>query len=337
MLAVGMGRFAARLIKVVVFMSIIHQKVSFVMVEADQAGQRIDNFLSSRLKGLPRSRLYRLLRKGEVRVNKGRVKPEHRLESGDVVRIPPVKLPTPTELGQVSSSLALNLERAILFEDAEWLVLNKPAHLAVHGGSGESLGLIEALRQIRADRAGENLELCHRLDKDTSGCLVIAKKRGALKRFHEGLRNKKLEKNYAALVIGRWPKGLDRVDAPLLKNVLQSGERMVCVDKEGKASQTLYKVKRQITDYCLLDVQPITGRTHQIRVHCKAAGYPIVGDPKYGNDEINKRLRQQGYKHLFLHALSITLPMDGHMKVVSAPLPASWSPLIDDVADGSQY
>jgi 23S rRNA pseudouridine955/2504/2580 synthase len=209
------------------------------------------------------------------------------------------------------------------------LVLNKPAHLAVHGGSGESLGLIEALRQIRANRVGENLELCHRLDKDTSGCLVIAKKRGALKRFHEGLRNKKLEKNYAALVIGRWPKGLDRVDAPLLKNVLQSGERMVCVDKEGKASQTLYKVKRQIKDYCLLDVQPITGRTHQIRVHCKAAGYPIVGDPKYGNDETNKLLRQQGYKHLFLHALSITLPMDDCMKVVSAPLPASWSPLID--------
>lgn len=219
MLALVMGRSSACLKKVVVFMSVTHQKVSFVTVEADQAGQRIDNFLSSRLKGLPRSRLYRLLRKGEVRVNKGRVKPEHRLETGDLVRIPPVRLPAPSEPGQVSPSLTLTLERAVLFEDAEWLVLNKPAHLAVHGGSGESLGLIEALRQIRANRVGENLELCHRLDKDTSGCLVIAKKRGALKRFHEGLRNKKLEKNYAALVIGRWPKGLDRVDAPLLKNV----------------------------------------------------------------------------------------------------------------------
>ncbi|MBT8149214.1 MAG: 23S rRNA pseudouridine(955/2504/2580) synthase, partial [Gammaproteobacteria bacterium] len=232
-------------------MSISHHKVAFVTVADEHAGQRIDNFLASRLKGLPRSRLYRLLRKGEVRVNKGRVKPEYKLASGDLVRIPPMQLLDASEPAPVSAALAARLHSAVLYEDSEWVVINKPAGLAVHGGSGESLGLIEALRQVRAGQPAENLELCHRLDKDTSGCLVVAKKRAALKRFHAALRDKQLQKHYLALVVGHWPRGLDVVNAPLQKNVLRSGERMVCVDKAGKPSKTLFSVVQRVGQYTL--------------------------------------------------------------------------------------
>lgn len=306
----------------------IYSKVSFLTVEADQAGQRIDNFLSSRLKGLPRSRLYRLLRKGEVRVNKGRVKPEYRVEEGDSVRIPPLDLPAETAVPALTTRLAQLLAESILFEDAEWLVVDKPNNLAVHGGSGQSLGLIEAMRQLRDDC--RYLELCHRIDKDTSGCLVIAKKRTALKRFHAALREKRLEKNYLALVVGRWPRAVDFINAPLKKNVLQSGERMVFADKDGKLSQTRFKIEQAFGDHTLIQAQPVTGRTHQIRVHTKIAGFPIVGDVKYGVDAVNKAFRDRGYKQLFLHARSITLPKaESGFLTIESPCPQSWVELMD--------
>ncbi|NNC54168.1 MAG: RluA family pseudouridine synthase [Pseudomonadales bacterium] len=314
--------------RIAVFMSIIHHSVRFVTVEAEQQGQRIDNFLAARLKGLPRTRLYRLLRKGEVRVNKRRVKPEYRVVEGDNVRIPPVQLPAEGEARPAGSQLLALLERAIVFEDEQWMVVNKPAGIAVHGGSGESLGVVEALRQLpgRADAA--RLELCHRLDKDTSGALVLAKKRAALKRFHQALREKQLQKHYLALVHGRWPASLARLNAPLQKNVLQSGERMVRVAAEGKPSETLFSPLQQIEGCTLLQVQPVTGRTHQIRVHCQAAGYPIVGDPKYGDSALDRPLKARGYRHLFLHARSITLPDADSFRRVQAALPDCWSGLV---------
>ncbi|MBT8138938.1 MAG: RluA family pseudouridine synthase [Gammaproteobacteria bacterium] len=309
-------------------MSIIHHPVRFVTVDEEQQGQRIDNFLAARLKGLPRTRLYRLLRKGEVRVNKRRVKPEYRVAAGDSVRIPPVQLPSEGSAPPAGSQLLAMLERAIVYETAQWMVINKPAGIAVHGGSGESLGVIEALRQLPDREDLARLELCHRLDKDTSGALVLAKKRAALKRFHQALREKQLQKNYLALVHGRWPASLTRLNAPLLKNVLQSGERMVRVDAAGKPSETLFEPQQQIARCTLLRVQPVTGRTHQIRVHCQAAGHPIVGDAKYGDATLDQPLKAEGYKHLFLHAHSITLPETESFRLVHAPLPAAWSGLV---------
>ena len=210
--------------------------VQWVEISGEQAGQRVDNFLLSRLKGVPKSRIYRLLRKGEVRVNKGRVKPHYKLESGDELRIPPVAVAQRAGSdAAVSSQLLELLDESILFEDDHWLIVNKPAELAVHGGSGLSFGLIEAMRQLRPDC--RSLELCHRLDKATSGCIVLAKKRSALKRFHAALREKRLDKVYNALVVGRWPQAIDAVNVPLQKNVLQSGERKVFASAEGKVSQ----------------------------------------------------------------------------------------------------
>ncbi|MGB5324507.1 MAG: RluA family pseudouridine synthase [Pseudomonadales bacterium] len=313
-------------------MSITPGKVSFVTVDDEHEGQRIDNFLATRLKGLPRARLYRLLRKGEVRVNKRRVRPEYRVVAGDNVRIPPVHLPAPGEIALAGAGLLAQLEQAIVFEDAQWLVVNKPAGIAVHGGSGESLGVVEALRQLpRLAGAQQPLELCHRLDKDTSGALVLAKKRTALKRFHAALREKQLEKNYLALVHGHWPASLQVLNAPLQKNVLRSGERMVRVDKAGKPSETRFEIRKRFDRYTLLGVQPVTGRTHQIRVHCQAAGHAIAGDPKYGDAESDRALRALGYRQLFLHAHSITLPEPEGLHSIEAPLPTSWQPLVEPI------
>lgn len=303
--------------------------VRFVTVDDDHAGQRIDNFLAARLKGLPRSRLYRLLRKGEVRVNKRRVRPEYRVAPGDSVRIPPVHLPEAGETARAGAGLLETLEKAVLFEDADWLVVSKPAGIAVHGGSGASLGVVEALRQLPRFASTRQLELCHRLDKDTSGALVLAKKRSALKRFHQALRDRQLEKHYLALVHGHWPQSIRSINAPLQKNVLRSGERMVRVDKAGKPSETKFATLQRLDRYSLLAVQPVTGRTHQIRVHCVAAGHPIVGDPKYGDAALDRALREQGYRQLFLHARSISLPGEQGMHSVAAPLPESWQPLVN--------
>ena len=297
-----------------------------VTIDADHAGQRLDNFLMARLRNLPRSRLYRMLRKGEVRVNKARVKQSYRLIEGDVVRIPPVKISPKPVLPGVSPQFERLLSESILFEDDQLLVINKPAGLAVHGGSGLSLGLIEALRQIRSEC--KFLELVHRLDRDTSGCLVVAKKRSTLLACHAALRDKKAKKTYMALTTGRWPMGLDVINAPLRKNVLQSGERIVVAAADGKPSETRFQVVQAFADLSLVKAMPITGRTHQIRVHAKVAGHPLCGDPKYGHQETNQILAGRGYKGLFLHATAIDIAYGEGQLQVECDLPSHWKTLL---------
>ncbi len=294
--------------------------VRFVEIAADFDGQRIDNFLRTELKGVPKSLIYRILRKGEVRVNKKRVKPEYKLQGGDLIRIPPVRVAERAEAPKPSDNLQRVLEDSILYEDKDLIVVNKPSGLAVHGGSGVSLGLIEAFRQIRPEC--HFLELVHRLDRDTSGCIMIAKKRSALKFMHEALQKSRITKIYNALVDGAWSERKRRIDAPLRKNELKSGERVVKVQSDGKACLTEYKVLRRFGRLVtLVEARPITGRTHQIRVHCQFAGHPIVGDEKYGTDQTNRRMRDEGIKRLFLHAAELRIPLPGGGRmVIKAPL-----------------
>ncbi|MDY6891008.1 MAG: 23S rRNA pseudouridine(955/2504/2580) synthase RluC [Pseudomonadota bacterium] len=296
------------------------QRVRYLEVEADQAGQRVDNFLRTALKGVPKSMIYRILRKGEIRVNKKRVKPDTRLESGDRVRIPPIRTAQRGEAVPVGQGLAHHLENAIVYESDGLLVLDKPAGLAVHGGSGVTLGLIEALRQVRPEC--RFLELVHRLDRDTSGCIMVAKKRSMLRYLHAALREHKVRKIYQALVVGRWPARCKRVDAPLQRMELKSGERIVRVDPAGKPSTTVFNVVQRFADLAtLVEARPLTGRTHQIRVHTQFAGHPIVGDSKYTPDEHNDRFHSLGLRRLMLHAarLELVLP-EGETLRVAAPL-----------------
>ena len=278
-------------------------KVQFVEISADHAGQRIDNYLMCQLNGIPRSLVYRIVRKGEVRVNKGRIKPEYRLKEGDTVRIPPVQQAEKKEPGKVSNKVLQQIESRILFEDKRILVINKPSGLAVHGGSGLSYGLIETIRQLRPN--DKNLELVHRLDRDTSGCLIIAKKRSALRRLHEQLREGSLDKRYLTLLKGKWQGRSKWVNAPLLKNVVKSGERLVFVDPKGKEARTQFIPKSVGENASLMTVKLDTGRTHQIRVHAQHLGMPIAGDDKYGDDDFNRQLKSKGMKRLFLHAFSL--------------------------------
>ncbi|CAH9055221.1 Ribosomal large subunit pseudouridine synthase C [Pseudoalteromonas holothuriae] len=276
-------------------------KVSFVTITEDQEGQRVDNFLVTHLKGVPKSAVYKILRKGEVRVNKKRVKPVYRLQIDDLVRIPPIRTAereefVPRNLDKVSA-----LEDAIIFEDKYLIVINKPSGMAVHGGSGLSYGLIEALRALRPEE--KSLELVHRLDRDTSGCLLISKRRSILKGLHEQLREKTMEKNYWALVTGEWAAKIKNVTEPLRKNTLQSGERVVRVDEEqGKASHTRFRVLERFSDCTLVQASPVTGRTHQIRVHTQCKGHPIACDDKYGDQVFDSKMRSRGLGRLFLHA-----------------------------------
>ncbi len=278
-------------------------KVQFVEISADHAGQRIDNYLLCKLKGVPKSMVYRILRKGEVRVNKGRIKPEYRLKQGDLVRIPPVRQSEKKTGGKASDAVLRDIESRILYEDKRILVINKPSGLAVHGGSGLSYGLIETLRELRPN--DKQLELVHRLDRDTSGCLIVAKKRSALRRLHEQLREGSMDKRYLALLKGKWEGTSKWVDAPLLKNVIRSGERLVFVDEKGKDARTQFIPFSVAKEASLMEVKLDTGRTHQIRVHAQHLGYPIAGDSKYGDDEFNRELKKIGLKRLFLHAFSL--------------------------------
>lgn len=303
-------------------------KVQLVEITEDMCDQRLDNFLIARLKGVPKSRIYRIVRKGEVRVNKGRVDVNYRLLAGDVVRIPPVRVAEKTEEMFVGQNLKDALENDILFEDDGFLVLNKPAGFAVHGGSGLSSGIIEGLRQIRPD--AKFLELVHRLDRDTSGCLLIAKKRSVLKLLHEFFRDDQVQKTYLALLAGQWARKKLVVTAPLLKNVSKGGERMVVVSQSGKEAETLFRRIKTFNDATLVEASPKTGRTHQIRVHAAFLGHPIVGDDRYGSDELNRKFKARGYKRMFLHAQQVTFkhPITGDTLTIVAPLPRQLEALL---------
>ncbi len=301
-------------------MTQIHQQVQLLTIEAEHDGQRIDNFLKTQLKGVPKSLIYRILRKGEVRVNKKRIKPEYKLCTGDEVRVPPVRVAEKNELPSANLGSIQRLESQILFEDDAMIVLNKPSGMAVHGGSGLSFGVIEGLRALRPE--ARFLELVHRLDRDTSGVLLVAKKRSALRSLHEQLRVKTMRKQYLALVRGQWQPHVKVINAPLRKNDLQSGERVVRVSSDGKPSETRFRIARQFAEATLVECSPITGRTHQIRVHTQHAGHPIACDDKYGEAAFDEKMRAQGLKRLFLHAwkLSFTHPADDREMQVEAPL-----------------
>lgn len=295
--------------------------VQWVEVGEGQSGQRVDNFLITRLKGVPRTLVYRIVRKGEVRVNKKRVKADYRLETGDMVRIPPLKLAPREAVKQVSEGLRNLLAGSVLVEGPGWLVLNKPAGLPVHGGSGVKIGLIEALRQVREDL--DFLELVHRLDRDTSGCLLLAKSRPALLALNDSLKRQQMDKQYLALVAGRWPARREFVSARLDRFDAGNGERRVRVDAAGKVARTRFAVRESFPKATLVAAEPVTGRTHQIRVHAAHAGHPLLGDDKYGSREGGALARHLGLTRLFLHAESLTFPepSSGRPVQIRAPLP----------------
>lgn len=302
-------------------------QVMTLSIDEDQAGQRLDNFLIALLKGVPKSKIYNVIRKGEVRVNKGRIKPEYKLMAGDSVRVPPIRTAEAGTVAKASNQMMTLLAKSIVFEDDGLLIINKPPGLAVHGGSGVTLGLIETLRQMRPD--ARHLELVHRLDRDTSGCVMVAKKRSYLRHLQAALRDKSagavggITKVYQALVIGEWSKRFNQVSVPLLKTEVAGGERVVRVHPEGKPSLTEFKLLQRFNGFSLVEARPITGRTHQIRVHAQYGGCPLVGDEKYGDDEINASMRDVGIRRLFLHAFSLTftLPESDEPIYVEAPLP----------------
>jgi len=304
-------------------------QVQWLEIGEEHAEQRLDNFLISFLKGVPKTRIYRIVRKGEVRVNKGRVDVSYKLAIGDVVRIPPVRVAERADAVIVPPTLKYSLESHILYEDEGFIVLNKPSGFAVHGGSGVNSGVIEALRQIRPQQ--KFLELVHRLDKETSGCLLIAKKRSVLKVLHELFRGDGIQKTYLALLAGQFKRKKQVVDVPLLKNVNQGGERMVTVSQAGKAAETLFTRLKAFADATLVHAAPKTGRTHQIRVHAAWLGHPIIGDDRYGEAELNKDFKKRGYRRLFLHAeqLRFAHPVTGAPLHFVAPLPDDLQALLD--------
>nr|WP_297461885.1 23S rRNA pseudouridine(955/2504/2580) synthase RluC [uncultured Halomonas sp.] len=294
--------------------------VQWVEITDAQSGQRIDNFLRTRLKGAPKALIYRIVRKGEVRVNKKRIKPDYRLELGDLVRIPPLRLAPEEAVREVSDNLRNLLAGSVLVEGPDWLVINKPSGLAVHGGSGVKIGLIEALRQVREDL--DFLELVHRLDRDTSGCLLLAKSRTALVTLNAALKQHQMEKRYLALVEGRWPARRDFVSARLDRFEAGNGERRVRVDANGKVARTRFAVRESFPHVTLIEAEPVTGRTHQIRVHAAHAGHVLLGDDKYGGRESQRQSARLGLERLFLHAASLSFPepTSGRPVRIKAPL-----------------
>lgn len=280
-------------------------KARNLVIDEELAGQRIDNFLFNQLKNVPKSRIYRMLRGGEVRINKKRIKPSYKMQLNDVIRIPPVWIEASSNINKKpGSNLTKLLLDSIIFEDNRILVINKPAGIASHGGSGISFGVIEILRAAREDL--KKIELVHRLDRDTSGCLVLAKRRSALRELHKLAYYGKILKKYLLLVKGQWKSGERVVELPLFKNQLQSGERMVIVKEDGKKSKTIFRPVKIGEHVSLLEAELKSGRTHQIRVHISSIGYPIAGDEKYGDKEFNHKIRDLGLKRLFLHAEKIS-------------------------------
>lgn len=309
----------------------IRKEVTFKEVTPEEAGGRLDNYLIRELKGVPKSMVYRIIRKGEVRVNGGRTKPEYKVMSGDRIRIPPVRVSdAPVALPSPRLDKVAALENAVVYENDGLLVLNKPAHIAVHGGSGVEYGVIEALRALRPEL--RYLELAHRLDRETSGCLIIAKKRSALRFLHEEFREKELSKQYLALVPGVFNKRGCTVRAPLERITLATGERIVRVNENaGKPSVTEFRVRQAFRDATLLECFPKTGRTHQIRVHLAHLGFPILGDEKYGRRENDAPFVSLGLSRMFLHAEKITFqdPAVGKTVTVTAPLPPELQALLE--------
>ena len=295
-------------------------KVQQREIDSETAGQRLDNFLLGQLKGVPRSHVYRLIRSGQVRVNSGRAKAAYRLQAGDRVRVPPVAVKAPAVPVATPENLDWLADR-IIHEDSRILVVDKPAGLAVHGGSSISLGVIEALRLLRP--TAKDLELAHRLDRGTSGCLLLAKRRSALRVLHELLREGEVDKRYMTLVKGRWPEDAVTIDAPLVTRRV-GGEARVKVDPSGKEAQSSFRLLERFGKTAsLLEVSIATGRTHQIRVHAAHAGHPVAGDERYGDDDFNAYARTFGLRRMFLHAhsLSFTWPETGEEFNASVPLP----------------
>jgi 23S rRNA pseudouridine955/2504/2580 synthase len=309
--------------------------VKTLLVDEESAGQRLDNFLLRHLKGVPKTHVYRIIRTGEVRINKGRVNADTRVQTGDMVRLPPVRVATV----DASAPVAPGREFPVLMEDEQMMAIDKPAGVAVHGGSGVSFGVIEQLRQARP--GARMLELVHRLDRDTSGVLLVAKKRSALTRLQDQFRDRETGKTYMALVKGQWPSNKKVIDLPLQRYLIPNGagegERRVRIahkdDTNAQRAITLVRVSRLVGDYSLLEVTIKTGRTHQIRVHLSSQGYPIVGDDKYGDFELNKRLAALGMKRMFLHAwrLQFIHPQTGRSETVEAALPDELQSFIDHV------
>lgn len=317
--------------------SVKQRQVRQLVAANGDEGQRIDNFLMRILKDVPRSLVYRILRTGEVRVNGGRVKPDHRLAAGDKVRVPPVTTKPREQNDAPSKSLRDFIASTVIHEDRDLIVINKPAGVAVHGGSGLSHGVIEVLRALRPD-LGE-LELVHRLDRDTSGCLVIAKRRAALRELHRSLREREMQKHYRALVVGRWPFGRKTIDLPLKTNLKQGGERVVRVHPDGQHAVSSFEPLQHFGKLAtLLDVSISTGRTHQIRVHSAHAGHPVAGDEKYGDRERDRLLKPHGLNRMFLHAYSLAFQQPGTSKLftVSAPLSSELEAVLESLAAESR-
>ncbi len=303
--------------------------VRMVSVAEDRDGQRIDNFLAGQLKGVPKSLIYRLLRTGQVRINGKRAKPDTRVAAGDDVRIPPVRTAMPAVTGTPPKAQLQRIEDAIIHEDRDFLVLNKPSGVASHGGSGIDFGAIELLR---AARPGDTLELAHRLDRDTSGVLVLARRRSALTALQALIRDGEITKQYLALLCGRPGRTKFEVNAPLRKSILQGGERMVRVSEDGKPALTAFRVIETFASASFAEVTLYTGRTHQIRVHSQHAGHPVAGDEKYGLRECNQQMRKSGLRRLFLHAARFEFALADKTHSFSAPLPAELAAVLDALA-----
>jgi 23S rRNA pseudouridine955/2504/2580 synthase len=307
--------------------------VRHVEIDSENQGQRLDKVLGRLLSGVPRTRIFRLIRRGEVRVNGKRASPEQRLGLGDSLRLPPVREALPNEPKRVPAALMASIERAVIHEDDRLLVIDKPAGVAVHGGSGMAFGIIEALR---ASRPQQTLELAHRLDRETSGVLLIAKRASALRELHALLREGQVQKSYLVLVAGRWQLGHKKIDAPLRTDLRVGGERTVKVDERGKQSLTEFKlIEHYGARASLLEAILHTGRTHQIRVHAAYCGHPVAGDEKYGDETVNERAKAAGLTRMFLHAHSCSFKWQpsGQDLSFSAPLPQSLRAVLDALSD----
>lgn len=306
-------------------------KVSFITIPEDYTDQRVDNFLFAKFRKVPKSHIYRVIRKGEVRVNKKRVKADSRIQPGDIVRIPPLEVAEQQKVELKPSQTWLKiLAGSVIYEDSDILAINKPSGLPVHGDNG-SYGIIEVLKQLYPQYP--QLELAHRLDKETSGCLLLAKKRSMLKRLHEAFREGKVAKTYYALTLGQWKKGELRVDLPLTRREKATPECCVVVDRiHGKASVTRFEIADEFSEATGVLAYPETGRTHQIRVHAQYRKHPIAGDQRYGNSEFSTHLKSLGLNRLFLHALKLTLRLPNHQPIkIQAPLPVELTNVLENL------